>query len=86
VAAASGAARIALATGVPVLASPTAWFSDLRHVTHQPDDLVDGLARLLDDTSLRDRVTLAAREYCHAHSWRRVAAEQAALWQSVESA
>ncbi|MDN5794378.1 MAG: glycosyltransferase [Intrasporangium sp.] len=86
VAAASGAARVALATGVPVLTSPTAWFADLRHVTHQPDDLVEGIGRMLEDTSLRDRLSLAAREYCHAHSWRRIAAEQATLWQSVESA
>jgi glycosyltransferase involved in cell wall biosynthesis len=86
VAAASGAARVALATGVPILASPTAWFSDLRHVTHQPDDLVEGIGQVLEDTILRDRLTLAAREYCHAHSWRHIAAEQAALWQSVESA
>lgn len=86
VAAASGAARIALATGVPVLTSPTAWFTELRHVTHQPDDLLDGLHHLLEDTALREQLTDAAREYCHAHSWRRVAAQQAVLWESVESA
>jgi glycosyltransferase involved in cell wall biosynthesis len=86
VAAASGAARVALATGLPVLASPTGWFSDLSQVTHQPDNLVEGIGQVLEDTKLRHRLTLAAREYCHAHSWRRIAAEQAALWQSVESA
>lgn len=82
--AASGAARVGLATGVPVLTSPTVWFEDLAGATYQPDDLADGVSRLLEDTTLRREVTAAAREYCEAHTWRRVAQRHAALWRSVE--
>jgi glycosyltransferase involved in cell wall biosynthesis len=83
-ASASAAVRVGLATGVPVLTSPTSWFSDLTEETYQPDDLVGGVRRLLDDTALRDRLTAAAREYCEANSWSRTAERHLALWQSLE--
>ena len=82
--AASGAVRVGLATGVPVLASPTAWFRDVDDVTFQPADLTDGVRRLLDDTELRGRLSLAARDYCHHHSWARIGRQHEQLWQSVE--
>jgi glycosyltransferase involved in cell wall biosynthesis len=85
-AAASSAVRVALATGVPVLASPTGWFSDLTDVTYQPANLLDGVERILTDSELRDGLTAAARDYCEAHAWQRTAAEHLALWESVESA
>ncbi len=84
-AAASGAVRVALATGVPVLTSPTGWFEELRDVTFQPSNLVQGIEQLLDDTALRARLTSAARAYCEANSWSRVAERHQALWQSLES-
>jgi glycosyltransferase involved in cell wall biosynthesis len=84
--AASGAARVGLATGIPVLTSPTRWFEDLRHATYQPDDLVAGLARLLEDADLRRDLSAAAREHCHEHSWERIARRHEALWQSLEHA
>jgi glycosyltransferase involved in cell wall biosynthesis len=83
-ASASGAVRVGLATGVPVLASPTGWFQDLRGVTYQPQGLVQGVRRLLEDTSLRERLTAAARDYCHEHSWARSAERHLALWRSME--
>jgi glycosyltransferase involved in cell wall biosynthesis len=79
----SGAVRIALATGVPVLASPTQWFQDLQQVTYQPDNLVDGVRRLFDDAELRQNLTERARSYCHNHSWNRVADQHLALWRSL---
>jgi glycosyltransferase involved in cell wall biosynthesis len=85
-AAASGAVRVGLATGVPVLASPTGWFSDLTDVTYQPADLLEGIERILNDTELRDALTAAARDFCEAHAWQRTAADHLALWESVESA
>ena len=84
-ASASGAARVGLATGVPVLTSPTHWFHELRDVTYQPDDLVDGVQRLLEDTALRKRLAAAARDYCHENSWARSAERHLALWRSVEN-
>jgi glycosyltransferase involved in cell wall biosynthesis len=85
VASASGATRLGLSTGVPVLASPTSWFDDLRDVTFQPDDLADGVVRLLEDDRLRRHLTTSAREFCHAHSWQRTAARINALWRTLES-
>lgn len=84
-ASASAAVRIGLASGVPVLASPTSWFADLTEVTYQPDDLLAGVERLLADDALRDRLARAARGYCLAHSWDRIAARHAALWRTVEA-
>jgi glycosyltransferase involved in cell wall biosynthesis len=84
-ASASGAARVGLATGVPVLTSPTGWFADLRDVTYQPADVLEGVRRLLDDSALRAKLSAAARDFCSQHAWRRVAAEHLTLWQSVES-
>src|SRR5207253_1644044 len=46
---ASAAVRVGLATGVPVLTSPTRWFDDVRDVTYQPRHLVEGVERLLHD-------------------------------------
>lgn len=83
-ASASGAVRVGLATGVPVLTSPAAWFEELREVTYQPQDLIDGVRRLLDDTALRTELAAAAREYCHAQSWPRIAERHLALWRTLE--
>lgn len=82
---ASGAARIGLATGVPILASPTAWFSELREVTHQPSDLLEGIREILEDTPLRERLSAAARDYCHEHSWPRIAERHLALWRTLDT-
>jgi glycosyltransferase involved in cell wall biosynthesis len=84
-ASASGAVRVGLATGVPVLASPTSWFADLRDVTFQPHDLTEGVQRLLEDTGLRGQLTSATRDYCHEHSWPRIADRHLALWRSLEA-
>lgn len=81
----SGATRIGLATGVPVLTSRSAMFDDLREAVYQPDDLVEGVAHLLDDTALRQEVTAAARQFCFQHSWKRTAAMHEALWESMQS-
>jgi glycosyltransferase involved in cell wall biosynthesis len=83
-ASASYAARIGLATGVPMLVSPTNWFLDMRDVTYQPDNLVEGVQRLLDDTSLREQLTARAQAYCHEHSWSRIAERHLALWRTLE--
>ena len=82
-AAASYAVRIGLATGVPVLTSPTAWFHDVRAATYQPADLAAGVARLLDDTALRAQLSAAAHAYCHQWSWDQIAERHRALWQTL---
>jgi glycosyltransferase involved in cell wall biosynthesis len=85
-ASASGAVTIGLASGVPVLTSRTGWFEGLAGVTFQPDDLVEGIQRLLDDEPLRERLVDAARTYCNEHNWERTAQRHLALWQSLEAA
>jgi glycosyltransferase involved in cell wall biosynthesis len=82
-AAVSGAVRVGLASGVPVLTTPTTWFSDLRDVTLQTDDLAAGIARLLDDTALRDALTDGARRHCAEHSWDQAARRHAELYASL---
>ena len=85
-ASASGAVRIALASGVPVLTSRTGWFDGLADVAYQPDDLAAGIRRLLDDPELRARLVVNARDHCHEHSWERTAARHVALWDALEAA
>lgn len=79
----SGAVRIGLATGVPVLASPTQWFHDLGDVTYQPTSLVEGLRHLLEDTELRSSLTNRAWDYCSKNSWSRVAERHVELWRTL---
>jgi hypothetical protein len=67
-----------------VLTSPTSWFADLREVTYQPADPVEGVARLVSDSELRDLLVGSAQQYCHHHTWRRVADEYARVWDAVE--
>jgi len=83
---ASGAVRIGLATGVPVMTSPTRWFNDLKEVTYQPADPIEGARRLLEDDELRQRLVIAARDYCHQNSWERIAQRHRALWESLQIA
>ena len=85
-ASASGAVRVALATGVPVLTSSASWFNELSQATYQPENLINGVARLLDDTRLRKRLTVAARDFCHENSWSQTAERHLALWQELETA
>ena len=86
---ASSAALVALSTGVPVLTSDTTWFADLGsavvRVGDGADRMADGLRHLFNDDRLRQETVTAAREYCHADSWSRVAARHVDLWNSFES-
>lgn len=79
----SGAVRIGLASGVPVLTSPTTWFSELREVTYQPKNMTEGIAHLLEDSALRHDLSAAAAAYCWAHRWEIIAAQYATLWSSL---
>jgi glycosyltransferase involved in cell wall biosynthesis len=85
-ASASAAVRLGLASGVPVLASPTRWFDDLATAVYQPDNLVEGVQRLLEDTSLREQVVAGAAEYCHEHTWEAIAERHRELWRALQGA
>ncbi|MCC6862847.1 MAG: glycosyltransferase [Bryobacterales bacterium] len=84
-ASASSAISVGLASGVPVLASPTGWFEDLGEAAYRPHDLVEGLGRVLEDTALRGRLSEAARDYCRRNNWQVTAGRHLALWRNVES-
>jgi len=79
----SGAVRVGLATGVPVLVSSTKWFQDVKEVTYQPDSLLEGVRRLIEDRDLRNQLAEAARDFCFENSWVNIARRHVELWQSL---
>jgi glycosyltransferase involved in cell wall biosynthesis len=84
-AAASAAVRVGLATGVPVVATNTDWFSELGSAVHRTDDLAAGIAHLLEDDELRSSLTTGAKELCEEQSWPRIARRHQALWHALET-
>lgn len=81
---ASGAVRVGLATGIPVVTSTAEWFAELGDAVYRVDDFSEGVLRLLEDSPLRERTIEAARTYCEEHSWPRIAGRHQALWQQLE--
>jgi hypothetical protein len=79
-------ARVAIASGLPVLTSPAAQFADLDGAVHRTASLAEGVARALDDGELRGRLVEAARRFCRDNGWARVAEQHRALWSSLECA
>ena len=80
---ASGAIGVGLASGVPVLASTARWFEEFGEAVHREADPVAGVARLLEDTALRDRTAAAAQDFCHANDWASSARRHRALWDEL---
>jgi glycosyltransferase involved in cell wall biosynthesis len=81
---ASRAARMALASGVPLVAARTTWVDGLEGCVHQPDDAAAGARRVLEDAVLRRSLADAAREHCEDNSWPRIAERHKALWCELE--
>jgi hypothetical protein len=75
----------ALACGAPVVTSRLRGLAELRDLTHQAKDPVDGTCEVLDDPRLRDQLWVAARDHCQDHSWDRVAERHLALWRTAEN-
>jgi glycosyltransferase involved in cell wall biosynthesis len=82
---ASYTARVALASGVPVLTSPTSQYADLTAATLQPGDLGAGLRDILLSRVRRAELAGAARAFCEEASWPRVAALHLVLWRTLSS-
>jgi glycosyltransferase involved in cell wall biosynthesis len=78
-------ARTVLASGVPALVPPSPAVADLVDATCQPDDLEAGLAGLLSDAALASELAERARQFCHEHSWARIAQRHLELWAALEA-
>jgi glycosyltransferase involved in cell wall biosynthesis len=81
--AASHTARIALASGAPVLTSPTSQYADLAAATFQPEDLGAGLREVLESRTRSAELAGAARAFCEEASWPRIAALHLVLWRTL---
>lgn len=80
---ASGAVRVGLATGVPIVASPANWLEELGDTVHRATDLREGLERILTDTQLRKDVVANARRFCREHSWEAIAERHRVLYDAL---
>jgi glycosyltransferase involved in cell wall biosynthesis len=81
---ASEAARMALASGVPVVGAWTSWLDGLEGCVHQHDSAAAGARRVLQDPELRRSLAAAACEHCVDNSWTRVAERHTALWRELK--
>jgi hypothetical protein len=78
--------RVAIASGVPVLLGRgVIACDDLAGVTDQPEDLVASVVPILAGDRDDSRHAAAAREFCAAVNWPRIAALHEALWQAVSA-
>lgn len=85
---ASGAARIAMSHGIPVIASESHMFDDLDGVLPRPADhlaLADEIDRMFSDGRYRDGVVAASLGYVRENSWVRAAEKYIALYDLVHA-
>jgi glycosyltransferase involved in cell wall biosynthesis len=75
----------ALASGVPVVAADGSQLADLDGAVLHTGDVADDTARALDDLELRRELSSRARDYCHQHSWDRIAQRHLELWTALEA-
>jgi hypothetical protein len=78
-------ARVAVASGVPVVMSRVAATDGLEEVTLRRDDVAQAVLESLDRRGERTATAVAAREICAAWDWPRVAAVHDALWRTVST-
>jgi glycosyltransferase involved in cell wall biosynthesis len=71
---ASGAVRLGLAAGRPVLVTPLPVFSDLSEIVYQlpgtePREIAQGILALLDDEDRKTEILQRQRDWVRANSW-----------------
>jgi tetratricopeptide (TPR) repeat protein len=71
---ASGAVRLGLAAGRPVLVTPLPVFSDLSEIVYQlpgsePREIAQGILALLDDEGRKPEILQRQRDWVRANSW-----------------
>jgi glycosyltransferase involved in cell wall biosynthesis len=71
---ASGAVRLGLAAGRPILTTPLPIFSDLSEVVYQlpgreATEIADGILSLLDDRTRKSEILQRQRDWVRANSW-----------------
>jgi glycosyltransferase involved in cell wall biosynthesis len=79
----SYAARVALASGVPVLTSPTSTHDDLGAAVLRSHNLAAELTALFSSRARREDLAKAAREFCQDAPWSRIATLHHALWETL---
>jgi hypothetical protein len=79
----SYAARVALASGVPVLTSPASNHDDLAAAVLRPEDLAAELTALFTSRARREDLAKAAQEFCMEEAWSRIAALHHAFWRTL---
>jgi glycosyltransferase involved in cell wall biosynthesis len=79
----SYAARVALASGVPVLTYPTTDHDDLAAAVLQPKDLAAEMRTLFTSRARREDLAKAAQEFCKEEARTRIAALHQALWRTL---
>lgn len=78
---ASGSIRVAMSTGLPVLARQgTSWTDGLGDAVYRTRDLATGLTHLLNDPDLRESISSNAKEYCLKNSWEKNADLHRQVW------
>jgi glycosyltransferase involved in cell wall biosynthesis len=73
---ATGAARLAMATGTPTVVSESHLFDDLTGVSPRPssaEELADELGKLFNDSRYRDDMISTQSKYVNETTWDRVA-------------
>ena len=71
---ASGAVRLGLAAGRPILATPLPVFSDLSEIVYQlpgtePREIAQGIVSLLEDENRKTEILRRQRDWVRANSW-----------------
>jgi glycosyltransferase involved in cell wall biosynthesis len=78
-------ARVAVASGVPVVMSHASAPDGLDEVTLRRESVAEGVLEALEGEEERAARTAAARDLCAAWDWSRVAAVHDALWRTVST-
>lgn len=75
---ASGAIRLAMATGIPIIITPSSQLKDLQDVglvipDNNPESIAQAIRELVSDPQLRQRIQRQVRMYTQAHDWENTA-------------
>lgn len=80
---ASGAARVAMSKGLPVITSSVNHFSDLNTIkADTPEEIADALEKLFLDKEFRENQISKQIEYINEHTWEKMALKYISLFEN----